>query len=123
MDRTEAATHHIELEIRGSTDFTGRLAGRGKLTLHVSDAAKASIGVDYRNADRLVLSLDSTAGLRLSADDSLTLSGGLTHDLLNREFGGKVSARIRLSDRLGATIEQEFGRKGAVTSLDVRLRL
>ncbi|MFQ5890205.1 MAG: hypothetical protein ACE5JR_09145 [Gemmatimonadota bacterium] len=116
-------SHHIELEVKGSTDFAGRFTGKGRLTLHISDATKALVGLDYRRPDRLVLNLHSTAGLKLSADDTLTLSGGLTHDLLNQRLGGKVSARLKIANSLGASIEQEFGQSGPRTSLSVKLRL
>lgn len=116
-------SEHIELEVKGSTDFSGRVAGQGRLTLQVSDAASASVGVDYRNADRLLLSLESTAGLRLSADDTLTLSGGLTHDLLNQELGGRVRARLKIDKRVSASLEQRFDRRGPATSVELRITL
>lgn len=112
-----------ELEISGSADFGGALRGKGQLTLYLSDAARAQVGLDYRDPDRILLSLSSRAGIRLSADDSLELSGGLSRDLVNQELKGNVQARLRLARDLDARLEQEFGGSGPKTSMTLRLRL
>lgn len=112
-----------ELAIDGLATYAGELRGKGVLTLHLSDAARARLTLDYRRDNRLVLAVDSTAGLRLSADDTLELSGGLTHDVLNRDLHGRVKARLSLSRDLTAELEQEFGSDGPDTSLSIKLRL
>ncbi len=112
-----------ELEISGSADFRGALRGKGQLTLFLSDAARAQVGLDYRNPDRILLSLTSRAGIRLSADDSLELSGGLSRDLMNQELKGHVQARLRIARDLAAQLEQEFGGSGPKTSMTLKLRL
>lgn len=121
--RQERPGPTAELQVQGSTNFGGQFRGRGQLTLFLSDAARARIALDYRNPDNILLSVDSTAGIRLSADDSLTLSGGLTQNLVNQEIRGKVGASLRLSRDLAAQIEQEFGAAGPRTSVSVRVRL
>lgn len=112
-----------ELELRGATTAKGRFKGKGSLTLFLSDAAKAKIGLDYRSPDRILLSIESQGGIRLSADDSLVLSGGLTRDLVNGEIGGEVKARLKIARDLQAEIEQEFGGSGPKTSVSLKLRL
>jgi hypothetical protein len=112
-----------ELELRGATTAKGQFKGKGTLTLFLSDAARAKIGLDYRSPDRILLSIESTGGIRLSADDSLVLSGGLTRDLVNGEIGGEVKARLKIARDLQAEIEQEFGASGPKTSVAVKLRI
>lgn len=112
-----------ELEVEGTTTFQGRFRGRGRFTLFLSDAAQAKIGLDYRSPDSVLLSVESTAGIRLSADDTLTLSGGLSRDLVNQEIRGRVAAKLRIARDLSAEIEQEFGASGPKTSVAMKLRI
>lgn len=111
-----------ELRVRAETDHAGEIRGKGTLTLFLSDAARARVSVDYRRGNRLVLAVDSRAGIRLGADDTLTLSGGLSRDLFDRELTGHVSAELELSRNLVAELEQEFGADGPTTSVHLRLR-
>ena len=114
---------HIRLEVKGSTSFNGEFRGSGQLRFDISDAARARIGLDYRSPEDVRLRIDSTVGFKLSTDDSLTLSGGLTRDLANGEVTGEVSARLRIAKDLDVTIEQEFGSSGPKTSLALKLTL
>lgn len=112
-----------ELAIEGTSDFRGTLRGKGTLTLFLSDAARAQLAVDYRDPDRLTLTLNSQGGIRLSADDTLELSGGLSRNLLNQELRGNVRARLRIARDLAAELRQEFGAAGPKTSMSLRLRI
>lgn len=112
-----------ELSVTGTTDFSGELRGKGSLTLFLSDAARARVAVDYRRPDRLLVSVESEAGIRLSADDTLVLSGGLRRDMLDREIAGHVKAELKLGRDLAAQIEQEFGASGPATTVAVKLRI
>ena len=112
---------HIRLEVKGSTNFAGEFRGSGQLRFDIRDAARARIGLDYRNPEDIRLRIDSTVGIKLSSDDSLTLSGGLTRDLANGEFRGEVSARLRIAKDLDVSIEQEFGSGGPKTSVALKL--
>jgi hypothetical protein len=113
----------VELRLKGSTNLAGEFTGKGELRIQISDAAKARLLLDYRRADRITVSVDSTAGIALSADDTLTLSGGLTRDVVNNAFGGKISAELEISKDLRAELEQSFGAAGARTSFELRLKL
>lgn len=116
-------SEHIELKVRGSKDFSGRIAGRGTLTLELGDASEAKLLFDYREDSRLRLGLESGVGLRIGADDTLRLSGGLTRELLNQELEGRVSARLKLARDLDVEVEQAFGSRGGKTSMSLTLRL
>jgi hypothetical protein len=113
----------VELRLRGSTNLAGDFKGKGELRIQISDAAKARLLVDYRRPDRITVSVDSTAGIRLSADDTLTLAGGLTRDVVNNTFGGKIRAELKISRDLKAELEQSFGATGPTTSFELSLRL
>ena len=116
-------SEHIELKISGSSDFEGRIAGKGTLSLELSDAAEARVLFDYREDRRLRLGVESKVGLRLGADDTLLLSGGLTRELLNQELEGRVSARLKLARDLDVEMEQAFGPRGGKTSMSLLVRL
>ncbi len=112
---------HVRLEIRGSTNFAGEFTGSGQLRFDISDAARAKISLDYRSPDEMIVRIESTVGFKLSGDDTLTLSAGLKRDLINREFSGEVSARLRIAKDLDVRIEQEFGSSGPKTSVVFKL--
>lgn len=112
-----------ELQIRGSSNFQGDIRGRGQLTLFLSDATRADVTLDYRNPNQILLNVGSRAGIRLSADDTLTLSGGLNRNLVNQELRGNVKAQLKIGRDLAAELEQEFGASGPKTSMSLRLKL
>lgn len=113
----------VELRIKGDTDLSGEFRGKGEFTLHVSDAARARFLLDYRRPDSLTVTLESTVGIQLAADDSLTLSGGLSRDVFNGQVKGHVSARLRITKDLSAELEQSFGPSGPKTSFELKVRL
>ena len=114
---------HVRIEVKGSTDFAGEFRGKGQLRFDISDAAQAKIALDYRSPERILLQIESSVGIKLSGDDTLTLSGGLTRDLVNQELSGEVSARLKIAKDLDVTIEQEFGGSGPRTSVALKLTL
>lgn len=111
----------VELRLEGETVEGGEIEGRGTLTFHVDDASRASLRVDYSSPDELVLSLRSRAGLRLSADDSLVLTGGLERQVALGVTEGEVGAELRLGRGRRVSVEQEFGPGPDRTSLEVSL--
>lgn len=111
-----------QLKMSGRTDHSGDVRGKGTLTLFLSDAAEARIALDYRADNRLRIAVDSEAGIRLSADDTLTLGGGLERDLLRNETNAFVRAELELAKDLTAELEQEFGTDGPTTSIALKLR-
>ena len=122
-EKKETPEPQIELRLRGSRNLDGVFRGKGQVLFSISDAAKAKLMVDYRGEDSILVSIESTAGITLSADDSLVLSGGITHNLVNNEFRGKVSAELRIAKDLSARLEQTFGATGATTSFEFSVKL
>lgn len=110
-------SNHITLEIKGDTDFAGDIDGSGEITFELSDAAEASILVDYDGPDELVLGIHSKVGLTLGHKGKLTLSGGLNRDLLQKEFTGEVRADLKIDRRMKARIRQQWKPKGPKLSV------
>lgn len=111
----------VELEFEGEAEAGGEIEGSGTLTFHVDDASRAELAVDYSSPDEVVLSLRSRAGLELSADDSLVLTGGLERQVGLDRTAGEVGAELRFGRGRSVTVEQEFGPGPDRTSLEVSL--
>lgn len=114
-------TRHVQLRLRGDGDFAGEFRGDGRLIFAFSDATRASLEVDYSSPDELVVAMETTTGLTLSADDSLELSGGLSWDRVERELEGEVEAELRVGRDLGVVVRQEFVPGPDTTGLEVTL--
>lgn len=111
----------VDLRLQGQSEAGGEIEGRGTLTFHVDDASRASLQVDYSSPDEVMLSLRSRAGLELSADDTLILTGGLERQVGLDRTSGEVGAELRFGKGRSVTVEQEFGPGPDRTSLEVSL--
>ncbi len=107
----------VRLKISGQRNVEGELSTKGSIEFRIADASDASFHFDYREDDRLVLGIRSTAGFDLGGTAELTLSGGVQHDLADGEWVGDVKAEIEFSKDVRAVIEQEFAPKGPTTSV------
>ncbi len=118
---SSAPSHHVKLRLRGAGDFDGTFRGSGQLRFAFSDAVRSSLEVDFSTPDELVVALETTAGVRLSADDGLVLSGGLEWDRLERELEGEVEAELRVGRDLGVVVSQTLVPGPDTTGLEVTL--
>lgn len=119
--RPSARSHHVRMKLRGGGDFDGEFHGTGQLSFAFSDATRSSLEVDYSTPDELVVALETTTGLRLSADDSLVLAGGLEWDRIAEELEGEVEAELRIGRDLGVVVTQTFVPGPDTTGLEVTL--
>lgn len=119
--RPSAHSHHVRMKLRGSGDFDGAFHGNGQLSFAFSDATRSSLEVDFSTPDELVVALETTTGLRLSADDSLELTGGLGWDRVEKELEGEVEAELRIGRDLGVVVSQSFVPGPDTTGLEVTL--
>lgn len=119
--RTSPRSRHVKLRLRGAGDFDGEFHGTGRLSFAFPDATRSSLEVDFSTPDELVVALETSTGVRLSADDSLVLSGGLSWDRLERELEGEVEAELRVGRDLGVVVSQSFVPGPDTTGLEVTL--
>ncbi len=112
----------VEIRLRGKSRADGEIEGSGRLMLHVADASRASLEIDYSSPDEVVLSLRSRAGIGLSADDTLILTGGVERQIALDGTSGEVGAELRFGKGRKVRVEQEFGPGPDRTTLDVSLR-
>lgn len=119
--RRAPRSHHVRLRLRGAGDFDGEFRGTGELRFAFSDATRSSLEVDFESPDEMVVSMETTTGLRLSADDSLVLTGGASWDRLEREMEGEIEAELRIARDLGVVLSQSFEPGPDTTRLDVTL--
>lgn len=115
-------SERVEIRLTGSSEAGGEIEGNGKLVLHVADASRASLEIDYSSPDEILLSLRSRAGLSLSADDSLVLAGGVERQIGVDQAAGDVGAELRFGRGRRVKVEQEFRPGPDRTSLEVSLR-
>lgn len=111
----------VELRLEGSSVPGGEIEGSGRLLLHVADASTASLEVDYSSPDEVLVSLRSRAGIRLSADESLVLTGGLERQIGLDQSAGEVGAELRFGKGRRVKVEQEFRPGPDRTSMEVSL--
>lgn len=111
----------VEIRLRGESEAGGEIEGSGRLTLHVADASRASLEIDYSSPDEILVALRSRAGLRLSADDTLTLTGGVEREVGLGRTEGEVGAELRIGRDHRVKLEQEFRPGPDRTSLEVSL--
>lgn len=111
----------VEIRLRGESGADGEIEGHGRLTLHVADASRASLEIDYSSPDEVLLSLSSRAGIDLSADETLILTGGVERQIALDETEGEVGAELRFGRGRKVRVEQEFRPGPDRTSLEVSL--
>jgi len=111
----------VEIRLKGESDADGEIEGTGTLTLHVADASRASLEIDYSSPDEVLLSLSSRAGIHLSADETLILTGGVERQIALDETSGEVGAELRFGRGQKVKVEQEFRPGPDRTSLEVSL--
>jgi hypothetical protein len=100
----------VTVTINGSfdetaTQQTGMIAGSGKLTIDIHDITKTSIAVDYKDEDRLKVSLQSEETLGLFADSSLKISSGVNYDILNKGRTGSAGLDLEISKDVKMSID------------------
>ena len=113
----QARQDRVRLKLSGERNVEGEISTKGELTFQVADASQASIRFDYREDERLVLGIRSSAGFRISGKNTLQLSGGYEYDLESEEWEGDVEAELDFGKDVEVIIRQEFGSDGTATSV------
>jgi hypothetical protein len=112
----------IQFTLKGEAqEFAGEVTGKGSLKLE-TDATSLSFALDYKSADKVILTLSGTQGIKLSADDNLKFSGSVSHDLVNRSWDGKYAIKLEINKTIAAQLSQEFSQKGTKTSAAITIK-
>jgi hypothetical protein len=111
----------VQVTIKGSVDETatqqtGTLAGTGALSVDIKDITKTSVSVDYKEQDKVKVSVTSEAPIKLTTDSSITPSGGINYDFLNQSITGKVGIDLVVSKEVAMSFEQSFNKSGNTIS-------
>jgi hypothetical protein len=111
----------VTVTVKGSVDETatsqtGTLAGTGALTVDIHDITKTSIAVDYKEQDKVKVSVTSEAPIKLSTESSITPSGGINYDFLNKSITGKAGIDFVVSKEVAMSFEQSFNKTGNTIS-------
>jgi hypothetical protein len=113
----------IDLSMSGSKNEVGKFGGTGQIILSFKDISKSSLTFDYSHSDKVLLKVDSSVGIKLSADNTLTFSGGLNYDFMNKKINGNIGAQFIISKNIAAKIEQSFATKGNTTALTLTIKI
>jgi hypothetical protein len=111
----------ISGNVSGYQEKTATLAGSGKLLIEIPDITKSSVSVDYKEEDKLKLSLESIESLKFTADQSLKFTGDVGYDFFKKTVDGKIGIDFDMSKNVAMTFGQEFGKKDGTTSASITL--
>jgi hypothetical protein len=102
---------------------TGTLEGKGTITIDVPDVTKTSLAVDYKDDDKVKLTLKSTGPIKLNADKSLKLKGQFDYGFLNNDINGNFGLEFVVSKKVAMEFGQKFGEKKTETSVQFTFKI
>ena len=112
----------IQFTLNGEAqEFAGEVTGKGSLKLEM-DATSLCFAMDYKSADKIILTLSGTQGINLSAGNKLKFSGSVSRDLVNRSWDGEYALKLEISKTVAAQLSQEFTKKGTKTRAEITIR-
>lgn len=112
----------IQFTLNGEAQqFAGAVTGKGSLKME-ADAATLSFALDYKSADKIILTLSGSQGITLSAGSKLKFSGGVSRDLVNRSWEGEYALKLEISKTVAARLSQDFTRAGTKTKAEITLK-
>ena len=110
-----------KIAFSGALTGKGGIAGKGSLTLTVSDATKASVLVDAKRGSTNV-TLASSVGLKIRKSSTIKFSGTIAKDLNRSGLEGDVGVQMRLPKGVDVSVSHQFKPADDVTSLKVTIR-
>ena len=113
----------VNVKLDGRFTERGTVWGRGELTIETDDATDVRMSVTADTGDSVVLRLESSRGFKLGADQSLNVSGGIRHDVLNDHLTGRAAVELEVSKSVAVSIQQQFDRAGGSTSAGMKIRI
>ena len=105
----------------GALTGKGGIAGKGALTLTVSDATKASVAVDAKPGSTNV-TLASSVGLKIRKSSTIEFSGTIAKDLNKSGVEGNVGVQMKLPKGVDVSVSHRFNPRDDVTTLKLTIR-
>ena len=112
----------IQFTLNGEAqEFAGKVTGKGSLKFE-TDAASLCFALDYKSADKIILTLSGTQGINLSAGNKLKFSGSVSRDMVNRSWDGEYAVKLEISKTVAARLSQEFTKMGTKTRAEITIK-
>jgi len=112
----------IQFTLNGEAqEFAGKVTGKGSLKLE-TDAASLCFALDYKSADKIILTLSGAQGIKLSATNKLKFSGSISREMVNQTWTGEYALKLEISKTVAAQLSQEFTRKGTKTKAEITIK-
>jgi len=113
---------NIQFTLNGNAQtFNGSITGKGSLKLE-TDASSLSFALDYKSANKIILTLSGDQGVKLSAGNKLKFSGNVSRELVNRIWEGEYALKLEINKTVAARLSQEFTKKGTKTSAEISIK-
>lgn len=113
----------VNMKLAGAVTEQGTIWGRGQLTIEADDSADVTMSVAADTGDSVILRLESSKGFKLGADQSLNVSGGIRHDVLNDRLSGRATVELEVSKSVALHVQQQFNDAGGSTSAGLKISL
>lgn len=105
----------------GALSGQGNIAGRGTLTLTISDATKASVSVDAKPGSTHV-TLASSVGLSIRKSSTIDFSGTIAGDLNRSGIEGDIGVHMKLPKGVDVSVSHRFEPDDDMTTLKMTIR-
>ncbi len=100
----------------------GSISGKGTIRLKI-DLTDLQFKLDYRKEDRLILNLTASQGIKISTSGTLTFSGDLSRDLVNRNWDGSVKIQLDMKKSVSAALQHSFSPKKKSIRFDLKINV
>ena len=114
--------NEVKLTLITEKKEKGTVTGNGTISFRLN-LTDLKFNVDYRDEDHLTFKLSASQGLKVSTKGSLTFSGSLEHDLLNRSWDGTVTIQMDIKKTVSATLSHRFNQKKKTIRFDLKIAL
>jgi len=114
--------NELTLSLTAQETNKGSISGKGTISFKI-DLTDIRFNVDYRKEDRLIFNLAATQGLKISTKGTLTFSGDLSRDLINRSWDGSVKIQLDIQKTVSASLQHSFDPKKKSIRFDLKINL
>jgi hypothetical protein len=94
----------------------GTITGKGGLKFEFP-TSNFKLSFDYSSPEKVIIGIAGEKQIKLSADDSLVLSGRLSKNLIDNALSGSVGLQIIINKNASVKLEQVISPDGFKTTL------